>query len=158
MLGLYNPKSGQITVSSDSITYVPQDCHLLPISLKENIVGNAQIDEERLKGACVNAEIYDFIMSLPDGFETVLHESSANISGGQKQRIALARAFYQDADILLLDEVTSALDKATGDAILQLLKNYAQTHDKTIIAVAHSKAVLDKSDKVIDLADIRGEA
>jgi len=152
MLGLYKPDSGDITLSSKNITYVPQDCHLLPVSIRENITAGLESDDEKLKKACKNAGIYDFITALPDGFDSILIESAANISGGQKQRLAMARAFYRNADILLLDEATSALDPVTELAVLESFRSYINDNNKTAIVVAHRQAVLDMSDRVITLS------
>jgi ABC-type bacteriocin/lantibiotic exporter with double-glycine peptidase domain len=156
MLGLYKPNGGRISLSSASITYVPQDCCLLPVSISENILGGLPLDEKRLREACENAGIYDFIQGLPDGFDSVLAESAANVSGGQKQRIAMARAFYRDADILLLDEATSALDPVTEQAVLEAFRRYIKDGGKTAVVVAHRQTVLDMSDRVITLA--KGDA
>ena len=153
MLGLYAPDNGRIVLSSESITYVPQDCYLLPVSISENVLGGLPLDEQRLYTACENAGIYSFIQSLPDGFDTVLTESAANVSGGQKQRIAMARAFYRDADVLLLDEATSALDPVTEQAILEMFKSYIKNNGKTAIVVAHRQAVLDMSDRILALGN-----
>jgi ABC-type bacteriocin/lantibiotic exporter with double-glycine peptidase domain len=153
MLELYSPDDGSIVLSSDSLTYVPQDCYLLPVSICENILCGSPMDTERLNNACENAGILSFIQTLPDGFDTVLTESAANVSGGQKQRIAMARAFYRDADILLLDEATSALDPATEQAILESFKSYIKSYGKTAVVVAHRQAVLDMSDRILYLGN-----
>ncbi|MCL2811578.1 MAG: ABC transporter ATP-binding protein/permease [Clostridia bacterium] len=152
MLGLYEPDGGSITLSSANATYVPQDCHLLPVSIQENIVCGLPLEKAKLDQACQNAGIYDFIQGLPDGFDSVLAESAANVSGGQKQRIAMARAFYRDADILLLDEATSALDPPTEKAVLEAFQHYVKSNGKTAVVVAHRQAVLDMADRVITLA------
>jgi ABC-type bacteriocin/lantibiotic exporter with double-glycine peptidase domain len=157
MLELYSPDDGHIILSSDSLTYVPQDCHLLPVSISGNILCGLPMDTERLNNACENAGILSFIKSLPDGFDTVLTESAANVSGGQKQRIAMARAFYRDADILLLDEATSALDPVTERAILESFKSYIKNNGKTAVVVAHRQAVLDMSDRTIALGALGDE-
>ena len=152
MLSLYNPNSGNISITSERVTYVPQDCYLLPITIKENIICNLPYDEERFRDACENAGIFDFISSLPNQADTILDESAANVSGGQKQRIALARAFYYDADLLLLDEATSALDPTTEKSVLDAFSRYVKENDKTAIAVAHRQSVLDISDYTITLS------
>ena len=154
MLGLYSPDSGKVVLSTDNITYVPQDCHLLPVSIRDNITAGLPQDEKKLQSACENAGIYDFISELPDGFDSELVESAANVSGGQKQRIAMARAFYRDADILLLDEATSALDPVTEQAVLEAFKHYITENGKTAVVVAHRQAVLDMADEVITLPSI----
>ena len=152
MLGLYSPESGDISLSSENITYVPQDCHLLPVTIRENITAGLPSDDEKLRRACEKAGIYDFINELPDGFDSVLVESASNVSGGQKQRIAMARAFYRDADILLLDEATSALDPVTEQAVLEAFKRYISENNKTAVVVAHRQSVLDMSDRIIYLS------
>ena len=153
MLGLYAPDNGRIVLSSASITYVPQDCCLLPVSISENVLGGLPLDEQRLNAACENAGIYSFIQSLPEKLDTVLTEAAANVSGGQKQRIAMARAFYRDADILLLDEATSALDPVTEQAILESFMRYIKSNGKTAVVVAHRQAVLDMSDRIVALGN-----
>jgi ABC-type multidrug transport system fused ATPase/permease subunit len=151
MLGLYKADGGQISLSSENITYVPQDCCLLPVSIRENVLGGLPLDDEKLRGACENAGIYSFIQSLSDGFDSVLTESAANVSGGQKQRLAMARAFYRNADILLLDEATSALDPITEQAVLEAFRRYIKDYGKTAVVVAHRQAVLEMSDRIITL-------
>jgi len=153
MLGLYKPDSGVVSLSSENITYVPQDCYLLPVSIRENILGGLPLDEKRLQTACQNAGIIEFINSLPDGFDSILAESAANVSGGQKQRLAMARAFYRDADILLLDEATSALDPVTESAVLESFRRYIKENGKTAVVVAHRKSVLEMSDRIITLGN-----
>lgn len=154
LLGLYKHDGGQITLSSDNITYVPQDCHLLPVSIRESILAGLSLNNEKLDAACENAGILDFIKSLPDGYDSVLTESAANISGGQKQRIALARAFYHDADILLFDEATSSLDMETERSVLAALRKYITETQKTAIVVAHRQAVQDVADEVFNLGEV----
>jgi len=154
ILGLYSTDNGEICISSDKLTYVPQDCHLMPVSIRDNITAGLPCDEEKLRRACEKAGIYGFIESLNDGFDSILVESAVNVSGGQKQRLAMARAFYRDADIILLDEATSALDPETEEAVLEAFQRYIKENNKTAIVVAHRKTVLDMSDKVISLDDL----
>jgi len=151
ILGLYAPDSGKILLSSQSVSYVPQECTLLPVSIRENILCDQPADETKIRVSCENAGIYSFIAGLPEGFDTVLAESAANVSGGQKQRIAMARAFYRDADILLFDEATSALDPDTEKAILDTFQQYVKASGKTALAVAHRQSVIDLSDHVLKL-------
>ena len=162
LLGLYEPTKGQITIGGkeigvlsreglrNAIAYVPQDSFLLPGTIGENItLENTISDAARLKKACMEAGILDFINSLPNKWDSVLTESSENISGGQRQRIAMARAFYKDAPIILFDEATSALDQTTEAAILQSLSEAAK--DKTVIMVAHREAAITACDAKIHL-------
>ena len=148
LLGLYPPGSGEIDVLGENsqgisleslrsaYAYVPQDSFLFPESIGANITGeDTPSNMTRLEKSCKDAEIFDFIQSLPQKYDAVLTESAENISGGQKQRIALARAFYRDAPIILFDEATSALDPATETAILKSFDTLAA--DKTVVMVSH---------------------
>ena len=93
--------------------------------------------------------IHDFIMSLPDGYNTVLKKDAFNISGGQKQLLSLARALLTTAEILLLDEVTSSLDLGTTNKIIKLLDDLKTDH--TIIIITHNKELMKAADNVIFL-------
>jgi len=134
LMGLYEPSQGRITVGGKDITavskeslrgmfaYVPQDSFLFPGSIGENITLEDEItDPARLEKACADAGILGFINSLPNKFGSALAESSENVSGGQRQRIAMARAFYNNAAVILFDEATSSLDPATEAEILRTL-------------------------------------
>ena len=160
LLGLYEPTGGKITVGGkDASTlskhslravsaYVPQDSFLFPESIGENITLEKELtDLTRLEKACEEAEILDFIHSLPAGFDSILAESSENISGGQRQRIALARAFYKDAPIILFDEATSSLDPNTEAEIIDSL-DIAAT-GKTLIMVAHRAKAISLCDTIV---------
>lgn len=160
LLGLYEPTSGRITVGGEDVTtlsksslreasaYVPQDSFLFPESIGENITLEKELtDIKRLEKACSEAEILDFIQSLPDGFDSILAESSENISGGQRQRIALARAFYKDAPIILFDEATSSLDPSTEAEIINSLDEAAI--GKTLIMVAHRTKAIASCDTIV---------
>jgi len=168
MLGLYTPTSGQISIFGqeevpiNAFAYVPQDSFLFPESIGSNITGdstssaatNAMVtfDAARLEMACRDAGIWDFINSLPDKFDGVLAESAENVSGGQKQRIALARAFYQDAPIVLFDEATSALDPTTEAEVLTSFEAMlSHEPDKTVIMVAHRPRAIAFCDTIVVL-------
>ncbi|MCL2050795.1 MAG: ABC transporter ATP-binding protein/permease [Lachnospiraceae bacterium] len=151
LLGLYPPANGEISVMgmdfSEAYAYVPQDSYLFPESILGNITGESTItDLPRLKKACRNAGILEFIESLPLGFDAVLNEAAENVSGGQKQRLALARAFYRDAPVILFDEATSALDPATEALVLQSFSNLAK--EKTVVMVAHRPKAIDFCDLI----------
>ena len=160
LLGLYEPTDGKVEVAGNNITnmskqnirelsaYVPQDSFLFPESIGENITLSQSVEnEKRLEKACEQAGVLDFINSLPDGFNSVLAESSENISGGQRQRIAMARALYKDAPVILFDEATSALDPATESAIIDSLTKAAA--DKTVIMVTHRTKPIAMCDTII---------
>jgi len=119
---------------SKIITCVSQNPYLFHMSIYDNFaLINADIHQ--IRAACQQAEIDDFIMSLPMQYDTILDDNALNLSGGQKQRIAIARALLQDSQILLLDEITSALDEKTALEIFQTLKNLAKNH--TILMISH---------------------
>jgi ATP-binding cassette subfamily B protein len=160
LLGLYDPRAGRIIIGGNNTSklsreslrnmfaYVPQDSFLLPGSIGENItLENVVSNFAQLERACKEAEILDFINSLPNKFDSILAESSENISGGQRQRIALARAFYKNAPIILFDEATSSLDPTTEAGILQSLDEAAK--NKTVIMVAHRETAVSVCDIVI---------
>ena len=157
LLGLYSEDSGSLTIDDKKLTsayrklfaYVPQGNMILSGSIRENIALNREnLTEEELISACKTAEIYDYISSLPDGFDTVLSERGAGLSEGQVQRLAIARALVSSCPILLLDESTSALDEKTEKAVL---KNLSELKDKTILIITHRESVLDICNKTISL-------
>ncbi len=160
LLGLYEPQSGEITVDGKIkldtslrglFAYVPQGNLLLSGTIRDNItLCDSSISEESIIKATKTAEIYDIIVSLPDGFDTMLAERGGGLSEGQIQRISLARALLTDAPILLLDEATSALDEATESRVLSNIKNF---NDKTIIFVTHRNTSLRVCDKILYVED-----
>ena len=111
-----------------SLGYVPQQIFIADDSITNNIalgIKSEEIDFEKVKNAAKKAMIYDFIMKdLPNKFNTFLGERGVRISGGQRQRIGLARAFYSDPPIIILDEATSSLDTLTEKRIVESLKKY----------------------------------
>jgi len=133
----------------DNISVVSQDIELFNDTIKNNIrYGIRDIDDEQIFNAAAAANIDDFIVSLPDGYETIVGEGGVNFSGGQKQRIAIARAFLKDAPILIFDEPTSALDGANTIFINNSIKKFS--HKKTVVIITHSKEHFDNVDKIIE--------
>lgn len=106
-------------------------------------------NKKRQEDACKRVGIHDFILSLPDGYNTVLKEDATNLSGGQKQLLSLARALLTTSEILLLDEVTSSLDPNSTNHIMRLLNDLKRDH--TIIMITHDKDLMKKSDKILVL-------
>lgn len=158
MLGLLEPSGGRILCDGTDINknirawqanlaYVPQDIYLIDGTIKENIalgVKYEDIDDDIIDEVLHMAELYDFVHSLPKGTATFVGERGVKLSGGQRQRIGIARALYQQPEVLILDEATSALDNETEKSITDtILKLKGQI---TIIAIAHRVSTLEQCD------------
>ena len=131
--------------------HVPQGNMVLSGTVRDNItLCNPNVSEERLAEAAKAAEIYDYIMSLPDGFDTVLSERGAGLSEGQIQRISIARALLVDAPVLLLDEATSALDEQTETAVLANIKKMT---GKTVLFITHRNTSLKVCDTIVHVSN-----
>ncbi|KAI1501011.1 multidrug resistance protein [Biscogniauxia marginata] len=131
------------------IALVSQEPTLYQGTIKENILlGSARdtVPDEAIEFACKEANIYDFIISLPEGFDTVVGSKGTLLSGGQKQRIAIARALIRDPKILLLDEATSALDSESEHVVQAALDKAAK--GRTTIAVAHRLSTIQRADVI----------
>lgn len=129
---------------------VSQETYLFNESIMENIkIGNKNASEEEVIEACKKASIHEFILSLPNGYETKVSELGSNLSSGEKQRIGLARAFLKDSDVLILDEPTSNLDALNEGEILKSIKENCS--DKTIVLISHRKSTTAICDKVYKL-------
>lgn len=134
------------------IAHVPQSIFLSDSSIAENIafgIHFSEIDFERVKLASKQAQLNDFIESLPNQFHTKIGERGIKISGGQRQRIGLARALYKNADILIFDEATSALDTNTERAIITTIQQLSS--ELTILMIAHRITTLQSCDKIFEL-------
>ena len=154
LLGLFCPTEGKILidgidVQSDidgwrkNLAYVPQSIYLIDGSIKENIalgVDASDVDIELLNKVIGMAELTEFVNNLPDGIGTSVGERGVMLSGGQRQRIGIARALYQQPDILILDEATSALDNDTEKSITDTILNLKG--EITIISIAHRLSTL----------------
>ena len=114
-------------------------------TIRENLLwGRPDATEEEMVQAAKDAQAYDFIMGLPDGFDTVLTQGGTNVSGGQKQRISIARIFLKDPPVLILDEATSALDPTTTRSILRLIQDINKRLGITVIIITHEMAVVEE--------------
>jgi ATP-binding cassette subfamily B (MDR/TAP) protein 1 len=131
------------------IALVSQEPTLYQGTVKENILLGADredVPHEAIEQACKDANIFDFIMSLPDAFDTIVGSKGSMLSGGQKQRIAIARALLRDPKILLLDEATSALDSESEKVVQAALDKAAK--GRTTIAVAHRLSTIQRADMI----------
>ncbi len=134
----------------DGISFSPQDNFLFSGSIKENITfSDTEFDEDKFLEALISSDVKKDIDEFPNKENTVIAENGATISGGQKQRISLARAYYKDSPILILDDVVSAVDLKTEKTILSNLKKMRK--DKTTIIVASRVSTVMKADKIIVL-------
>ena len=164
LIGLHQPSSGTILIGDDPlddldivkfrrrIGYVPQELTLLHSTVRENItLGDRTIDDARVKAALDLAGAATFIDSLPQGLDTDVGETGGKLSGGQRQRISLARALVTNPDILILDEVTSALDPRTE---AEIVSNIAELQKRyTIIIITHREAWASIADRLYDVGD-----
>lgn len=134
----------------EQIALVSQNVFLFPTTIEKNVsYGKSDATHEEIVNACKKAEIHDFIMTLSQGYQTIVGERGAILSGGQKQRISIARAILKNAPILLLDEPTSALDVETENCIQWAIK--AAMSDRTCITIAHRLSTIMDADKIMVL-------
>jgi ABC-type bacteriocin/lantibiotic exporters, contain an N-terminal double-glycine peptidase domain len=106
-------------------------------------------NKEMIIDVCKKVHIHDFIMSLPNGYDTIIKEGSIDFSGGQKQRLSIARTLLKKSEIILLDEITSALNKKLSDEIFDLLHELKKEH--TILVITHKDEEANKCDNVFEL-------
>lgn len=160
ILGLYEPAGGSITVNGEIpvgpatrglFAYVPQGNMILSGTIRENItMCNPEISDAQVENAARAADIYDFIVTLPDGFETRLSERGGGLSEGQLQRISIARALLFDTPVLLLDEATSALDEQTETTVLS---NIRRMTGKTVLFITHRNTSISICDHIVHVDD-----
>lgn len=165
ILGLLQPQRGGLVIDEvkvdesnvgawqSHIGYVPQSIYLCDDTIAKNIafgIPYELIDMEAVIKAAKIANIHDFILDdMQDGYDTIVGERGVRLSGGQRQRIGIARAMYQDPDVLVLDEATSALDGLTEAAIMDAI--HTLSHRKTIIMIAHRLATVRECDVIFAL-------
>ena len=135
-------------VYNSNISVVNQKTFIFNMSIRANL-SLIDSNKKRQIDACKRVGIHDFIMSLPDGYNTILKEDATNISGGQKQLLSLARALLTTSEILLLDEITSSLDPNTTNKIINLLDDLKRDH--TLIIITHNKDLMKVADNLIVL-------
>lgn len=150
LAGFYKIKNGKLRIkgaSRNNISYVWQNPHIFYGTVKENILlGKPDATMEEVIDAAKKANIHEHIMSLPDGYETMVGENGDLFSGGEKQRIAIARAFLKKSDIIVLDEATSSLDRKNECEIQESIRRLCK--GKTSLVIAHRLSTIKDSDKI----------
>ena len=158
--GFWNVGSGEILIGKNNINDMPlkQNMELVTYVSQENFLFNKTVLEnlkmakedatmDEIQKACEKASCHDFIMSLPNGYETVVGEGGANLSGGEKQRIAIARSFLKNSPIVLLDEATAYSDPDNEAVIQESIGNLIK--NKTVIMIAHRLATIVNANKIV---------
>jgi ABC-type multidrug transport system fused ATPase/permease subunit len=166
LCGFYPPTAGSyrlfgmefrqwdLTAAREQFALVSQNVFLFPTTIRENIAyGNQKATQEEIVEACKNARIHDFIMGLPEQYETMVGERGILLSGGERQRLSIARAILKDAPILLLDEPTSAVDVGTEAMIQEAIDHISR--NRTCIIIAHRLSTVRHADRIMVLKDGR---
>lgn len=166
LAGFYPVKQGKIVVGNtildertvgsvqNQISAVWQDCHMFYGTVEENIrIGKPTATMREIQQAAIKANIHEFIMSLPQGYQTLIGERGMRFSGGERQRIALARTFLRNAPIIILDEATSSLDGKNEKAIQESFSELSK--GKTTLVIAHRLATIQNADQIIIMEDGR---
>ncbi len=159
LMRFWNVQKGEVAISSvgvdqintanlrDMESFVTQETHLFHDSIRNNLrIAKLDATDEEIIAACKKASVHDFIMSLPQGYDTPVGELGDTLSGGERQRIGLARAFLHDAPFMLLDEPTSNLDSLNEAVILKSLRE--EKEDRTIVLVSHRQSTMRIVDRV----------
>ena len=162
----YDPQGGSITLGGHdlreftcdsllrNISMVFQNVYLFHDTIRANILfGRPDATEEEMIDAAKKARCHEFIMALPDGYDTVVGEGGGTLSGGEKQRISIARAILKDAPVIILDEATASIDPENEHLIQQALSEL--TRGKTIITIAHRLATVRNADQILVVEDGR---
>ena len=165
LLGLLPPQQGKILVDGmdvyknlrtwqKEIGYIPQTIYLSDDSIRNNVafgIEEENIDEQAVIAALKQAQLYEFVDTLPEGLDTCVGDRGIRLSGGQRQRIGIARALYHKPEILVLDEATSALDNDTEAAVMEAIDSLKG--QKTIIIIAHRLTTIKNADTVYEVKD-----
>lgn len=165
LLGLLKPNSGNITVDGVDINsnlkawqmhlgYIPQNIYLSDDTIRNNIaygLDAGEIEDHKIWSSIENAQLSGFVKKLPQGLDTKIGERGIRISGGERQRIGIARALYNDPDVLVMDEATSALDNETEKAFICAIDNLRK--NKTLIIIAHRLSTVKHCDVIYFIRD-----
>lgn len=162
----YDPQGGRITVGGhdlkeftcdsllSNVSMVFQNVYLFHDTVRANICfGKPDATEEEMIEAAKKARCHDFIMAMPDGYDTVIGEGGGTLSGGEKQRISIARAMLKGAPIIILDEATASIDPENEHLIQSAISEL--TKGKTIITIAHRPATIRNADQILVVEDGR---
>lgn len=162
IIGLYKQKNGEIYIDNtlltdenikswrSSIGYIPQEVYLFDGTVEDNIVFGREYDSTKLEEALKKAQIWEFLQKK-NGVKTIVGDKGIMLSGGQKQRLAIARALYDNPEILVLDEATSALDNDTEKEIMNEI--YKASENKTLLIIAHRLTTLEGCDRIVVLKE-----
>ncbi|MBQ6125672.1 MAG: ATP-binding cassette domain-containing protein, partial [Erysipelotrichaceae bacterium] len=163
---LYDVKSGAVkinnsdvrdidlTYSRSNIGMVTQEAYMFNGTIKENLLfAKANATQEEIENACKIANIHDFIVSQPDGYDTQVGNRGLKLSGGEKQRLSIARVILKDPKILILDEATSALDSISESSIQNALDVLME--NRTSIVIAHRLSTILQADRILVISDGR---
>ena len=164
IIGLLKPSEGYLLIDgiklsqlpnwNRKIGYIPQNFYLFDESIKRNVafgINEKNINIDKVNKAIEFAQLKDFVKSLDNGIETVVGNQGIMLSGGQKQRIIIARAAYNDPDILILDEATSAIDEEVEKEFINNLLKIGK--NKTIIIISHRSTTIKNCDKIFKIED-----
>jgi ATP-binding cassette, subfamily B, bacterial PglK len=164
IIGLLNPTKGELIIDQQSlnkencrawqvhIAHVPQNIYLSDSTIEENIafgIPKEKINHQRVEKAAKQSQILELIEGWKDGYETFVGERGVRLSGGQRQRIGIARALYKEADVLIFDEATNALDNTTEYEVMKAIEGLGR--DLTILIIAHRLTTLKGCDKIVRL-------
>ena len=165
LLGLLSPDQGRICYGDSDIRdypdawghklgYIPQSIYLADDTIRRNVafgIPDSEISEEQVRRALEEAQLLEFVDGLEEGLDTMVGESGVRLSGGQRQRIGIARALYQQPEILVLDEATSALDTETEQAVMEAVERFRGRC--TLLMIAHRTSTLENCDQIYRLED-----
>ena len=138
----------------EAIGYIPQTIYLMDDSIRANVafgIPDSEIDDAAIEKALREAQLDQFVHTLPDGVNTMIGDRGVKLSGGQRQRIGIARALYRNPSVLVLDEATSALDNDTEKEVMEAIDGLHGT--RTLIVIAHRLSTIRKCDKIYEVGN-----